>query len=124
VEPLSLRLPAEAAVLAPLRRSVRDWLGRLEIVEPDVAAIVAACSEVAADAIESAPRGNRDTIEVEAGLAGGDVVVRCTGPHGWKIDEHPSRYVAALLVDDVAIDRSEDGTSVVLRKAASRGLRA
>ena len=122
VDPLTLHLPADAAALARLRRSMREWLEQLEIVESDVAAIVAACSEIAADAIESAPEGNSGAMDVEAAIAGGDVVVRCTGPEGWRIDEHPSRYVAALLVDDLSIERSGARTSVVLRKATSRGL--
>ena len=117
VEPLSLQLPADPAVLAVLRRSVHGWLEGLEIVEPDVAAIVAACSEVAADAIEAGPA------ELHGVLASGDVVVRCTGSADWRVEDHPSRYVAALLVDDVSIDRSAAGTAVVLRKASSRGLR-
>ena len=50
------------------------------------------------------------------------MVVHSTGSPGWKIEERPSRYVAARLVDDVSIDRSEAGTAVVLRGAASRGL--
>ena len=117
VEPLTLRLPADPAALASLRRSVREWLEGLEIVGPDVAAIVAACSEVAADAIEAGPA------ELHGVLSGADVVVRCAGAPDWRIEDHPSRYVAALLVDDVSIDRSADCTAVVLRKAASRGLR-
>ena len=96
---------------------MRRWLERLEIVEQDVAAIVAACSEVAADAIEAGP------VELHGLLAGGDIVVRCTGAPAWRIEDHPSRYVAALLVDDVTIERSGDTVVVVLRKAASRGLR-
>jgi len=95
---------------------MRQWLAELEIVEADIAAIVAASSEVAADAIEAGP------VELHGVLAGADVVVRCNGPPEWGIEDHPSRYVAALLVDDVAIDRSGDATAVVLRKAASRGL--
>lgn len=117
MDPLTLRLPAEPAALALLRGSVREWLESLEIVEPDVAAIVAACSEVAAGAVEAGD------VEVTGILAGGDVVVRFAGSSGWEIEDSPSRYVAALLVDDVSIDRSENGTAVVLRKAASRGLR-
>jgi len=116
MEPFSLRLPADPAALAQLRRAVREWLVGLEIVEQDVAAIVAACSEVAADAIEAGP------VELHGVLAGADVVVRCIGQAEWGIEEHPSRYVAALLVDDVSIDRTAAGTTVVLRKAASRGL--
>lgn len=96
---------------------MRTWLEGLEIVEQDTAAIAAACSEVAADAIETGP------VEVYGVLAGGDVVVRCVGVEEWRIEDHASRYVAALLVDDVSIDRSGGVTSVVLRKAASRGLR-
>jgi hypothetical protein len=117
VEQFELRLAADPAALGKLRGSVRDWLESLEIVEQDVAAIVAACSEVAADAIEAG------AVELHGLLAGGDVVVRVTGTSGWGVEDHPSRYVAALLVDDVTIESAEDGVAVVLRKSASRGLR-
>lgn len=116
MDPFSHRL-TDPAALAQLRAAARDWLETLGIVEPDVAAIVAACSEVAGDAVESGP------VTLDGVLAGGDVVVRCAGSSGWRIEDHPSRYVAALLVDDVSIERSGDATAVVLRKAASRGLR-
>jgi hypothetical protein len=116
VEPLALEFPADPSVLAELRRAVRAWLESLEIVEQDVAAIVAACSEVAADAIEAG------AVELHGLLAGGDVVVRCSGLPAWRVEDHPSRYVAALLVDDVSIERAEDRVAVVLRKATSRGL--
>lgn len=117
MSPLELRIPADPGALTELRQAVRSWLQSLEIVEEDVGAIVAACSEVAADAIEIGP------VDVRGELAGGDVVVRCTGASDWRIDDHPSRYVARLLVDDVSIEPASDAVSVVLRKAASRGLR-
>jgi hypothetical protein len=117
VEPLQLRFPADPAVLAELRASVRSWLESFEIVEQDIAAIVAAASEVAADAIEAGG------VELHGVLAGGDVVIRCAGAPGWQVEDHPSRYVAALLVDDVTIERTDDQVAVVLRKATSRGLR-
>jgi hypothetical protein len=107
----------DPAALAFLRGSVREWLESLEIVESDVAAIVAASSEVAAGAVEAG------AVEVTGLLAGGDVVVRFAGPPGWQIEDKPFRYVAALLVDDVSIEHSDGAASVVLRKAASRGLR-
>ena len=115
MDPLTLLVP-DAAALAILRSAVREWLEQLEIVEPDITAIVAACSEVAADALETGPA------ELHGVIAGGDVVVRCSGAADWRIEDHPSRYVAALLVDDVSINGSASGTAVVLRKAASRGL--
>ena len=116
MDPFTLRLE-DAAALAQLRQAVREWLASLEIAEPDVGAIMAACSEIAADAVEVGPA------ELHGVLAGGDVVVRCLGAACWRVEDHPSRYVAALLVDDVSIDRSENATAVLLRKAASRGLR-
>jgi anti-sigma regulatory factor (Ser/Thr protein kinase) len=117
MEPLVLHLPADPAALATLRRDVREWLERLQIVEQDMAAIVAACSEVAAGAIEAGPA------DVHGMLAGGDVVVRIAGAAAWRVEDHPSRYVAALLVDDVSLEHTGDVVAVVLRKAASRGLR-
>jgi len=110
-------LPADPAALAPLRAAVRDWLSGLEIVEQDVAAIVAACSEIAADGIEVGP------VALRGLQADSDIVVRIEGVLAWGIEDHPSRYVAALLVDDVTIARDDGSVAVVLRKAASRGLR-
>lgn len=123
MEPFTLRLAADPASLSTLRPSVRAWLEGLEIAEPDVSSIVAACWEVTADAAESAANGNGQRIELTAAFAEGEVVVRCTAPADWQVEDHPSRYVAALLVDDAAIDRSPAAVSVVLRKAVSRGLR-
>lgn len=116
MDPLDLHLPADPTALADLRRSVREWLASLEIVEQDVAAIVAACSEIAAAAIEAGPT------EVRGALAGGDVVVRISGTAGWDVESHPARYVAALLVDDVSIE-SREHVSLTLRKSVNFGLR-
>jgi len=117
MEPLTLHLPQDPAALATLRRSVREWLESLEIGDTDVAAMVAACSEVAAEAVDAGP------VDVRGVLAGGDVVMRCSGSPEWRIEDHPSRHVAALLVDDVSIEHTPDASAVVLRKAVSRGLR-
>ena len=117
MEPLDLHLPADPSALAELRRVVRAWLESLEILQQDVASLVTACSEVAADGIEAG------AVELHGVLAGADVVVRLAGAADWGIEDHPARYVAALLVDDVSIDHSPAGTAVVLRKATSRGLR-
>jgi hypothetical protein len=120
--PLEIRIPTDPGALAQLRQAVRAWLESLEIVEQDVAAVVAASSEVAADAVESLA-GEGTPVALAGVLDGGDVVVRFAGPPAWRIEDHPSRYVAALLVDDVTIERTDDAVAVVLRKAASRGLR-
>jgi hypothetical protein len=118
MRPLSVILPAESASLSALRRLVREWLVSLEIAESDVEAILAACSEIAGDAVESGP------VEVTGAMTDADVVVRCAGPPDWRIEGHSARYVAALLVDDVSIEPTAEAVSVVLRKTASRGLRS
>jgi hypothetical protein len=42
----------------------------------------------------------------------------------WGIADRPSRYVAALLVDDVSVETRPDRASVVLRKSLDLGLRS
>ncbi len=113
---LTFELPADPAALARLREGVRTWLVGLDVREEDAAAVVAACSEIGADAIEVGPA------TVRGGLAGSEIVVRITAGSEWRIEDRPSRFVAALLVDDVSIERAFGATSVVLRKATSRGL--
>jgi hypothetical protein len=113
---LTFDLPPDPAALAGLRQSVRVWLQGLDVRQEDAAAVVAACSEIAADAIEV------DAVHVRAGRAGSEVVVRVAGSPDWRVEDRPSRYVAALLVDDVSIQYTPGETAVVLRKATSRGL--
>ena len=88
------------------------------MVAADVVSIVAACSEIVAAAIGSVA----SPVEVTTELEGSDVVVRCRGAAAWPIESDPSRHVASLLVDHVAIARDEEATTVVLRKAFRRGL--
>jgi anti-sigma regulatory factor (Ser/Thr protein kinase) len=113
---LTVYLPSDPAALASLRGSVRVWLEGLDVREEDAAAVVAACSEIAADAIEAG------SVRVGGGLAGSEVVVRVAGSADWHIEDRPARYVAALLVDDVSIQHTPGETAVVLRKATSSGL--
>jgi hypothetical protein len=119
-EPFVFQLLPDPRMLALLRRRLRLWLGELEIIAADVASIVAACSEVVAAAIE----GGAGAIEVTAEVAGADVVVGCTCDGSWAIETHPSRYVAALLVDHVSVETDGGSTAIVLRKALDRGLRS
>jgi len=113
---LTFELPPDPAALASLRGSVRDWLDRLGAGAEDAAAIVAACSEIAAEAVDVGP------IHVHGGLADSEVVIRLAGGRDWRVEDRPSRYVAALLVDGVSIQRTPAETVVVLRKATSTGL--
>jgi hypothetical protein len=123
VDALELELPYDASALAPFRREVREWLERREIAEEDVAAIVGACSEVVADAIESLPVLEAPTtIRLTVAQGEGDVVVRCAAAAGWRIEEHPSRHVAALLVGDVSVERTPGLTAVVLRRQTRSSL--
>jgi len=121
VEPLSLRLPCDPAALSALRHAVTVWLEGFEPAESEAAAVVGACSEIAADAIDAALA---DAIEFEGAVDGGDVVVRLAVDGTWGIAERPSRFVAALLVDDVTVETRGDRTSVVLRKSLDLGLRS
>ena len=113
---LTFELPADPAALASLREQVRAWLEALDVRDEDAAAVVAACSEIAADAIELGP------VRLHGGLAGSEIVVRLTGASDWRIEDRPARFVAALLVDDVSMQHSGSETSVVLRKATRGGL--
>jgi hypothetical protein len=107
--------------LSSLRHAIALWLESMQPAEAEAAALVGACSEIAADAIDTALA---DAIEVEGAVDGGDVVVRLAVEGIWGIAERPSRFVAALLVDDMAVETRGDRTSVVLRKSLDLGLRS
>ena len=117
---LHLTLPAEPRTLAHVRRMLRRWLAERGADEADVAEMTIAVSEACANAIEHAyspvagqlraardRRGRRDHVTVrDEG--------RWRAPRGQNRGRGLSIIVAAM--DDVQIDRTADGTEVVMRR--------
>jgi integral membrane sensor domain MASE1/anti-sigma regulatory factor (Ser/Thr protein kinase) len=124
---LSLRVPADPAKLATLRRTVGRWLARLELTAEETADLVLACSEACANAMEHAYGPGEGFVEVEAEAEGGEItmVVRDTGR--WRPSRNPDRgrglRMIEACVDSYAIIRSDSGTELHMRRAIRQGAR-
>jgi serine phosphatase RsbU (regulator of sigma subunit)/anti-sigma regulatory factor (Ser/Thr protein kinase) len=117
---LHLSLPAEPKTLAQVRRILRRWLIERGADEGDVAEVTIAVSEACANAIEHAYPPAPANFHLDAWGSNGEVTVavRDTGqwrpPRGQNRGRGLSIIVAAM--DDVQIERMEDGTEVVMRR--------
>ena len=117
---LHLRLPAEPKTLAQVRRILRRWLVERGANEGDVAEVTIAVSEACANAIEHAYPPAPASFQLDAWGNNGEitVAVRDTGqwrsPRGQNRGRGLSIIVAAM--DDVQIDRTAEGTELVMRR--------
>ncbi|MBA2792698.1 MAG: ATP-binding protein [Thermoleophilaceae bacterium] len=119
-ERLELTLAADPSELASMRALLRRWLARAEATEDDVAEILAATGEAAANAIEhgSAKGGQWEL----TGLLDGREVDITVRDHGsWQ--EAGSRTTGGRglglmrsLMDSVQVAQGPDGTVVRMRR--------
>ena len=118
--PLEVRVPAEPHVLAALRRAVRRWLRAIDASEQDAYEVLAACGEACANVIQHAYGASGGTLELRFDRTDGEVQVTVRdfgtwrepspGDSGWGLE------LMHRLMDDVAIDRAADGTTVTMRR--------
>ena len=124
-ERLSLRLPAEPAVLSPMRRALRQWLEALGGGEAEVYDVLVAVTEAAANAIEHAygPADESFELEAEAG-SDGDVALVVRDHGRWRPPRGHNRGRGTLLMqelmDDFEVTTSERGTEVRMRRRLER----
>jgi anti-sigma regulatory factor (Ser/Thr protein kinase)/putative methionine-R-sulfoxide reductase with GAF domain len=119
-EELSLRLPAEPAVLTDVRRVLRRWLGLHAISEQGGREIVLAVSEACANAVEHAYSPAPAHFELTARRVGDrlEFVVRDQGTWREPRGEHRGRglKVVEAAMDELEVRPSDSGTEIVMRK--------
>ena len=113
-------LPADARRLAALRADLRAWLESSGVGEDDREALVLACSEAAANAIEHGYRGTSGEVLVVAAAAAGEVTLTVHDDGTWRArgaSGARGRGLAIVehLVDEVALER-HGGTTVTMRR--------
>jgi anti-sigma regulatory factor (Ser/Thr protein kinase) len=117
---LSMRLAAEPAVLADMRRVLRRWLRVQAVAEQEGREIVLSVSEVCANAIEHAypPAPAHFQLTARRVDARLEFVVRDEGQWREPRGKHRGRglKVARAAMDEVDVNSSASGTEVVLRK--------
>lgn len=119
VDPLRFEVPATAERLAQIRHRLLAWIAPLGVPDPVVADIVLAVNEACTNSVEHAYRNaDAGTIEIEASLVAGDIVV-CIGDQGsWRppSDEPTTRGrglpIMEATSDRVELMRSASGTTV------------
>jgi anti-sigma regulatory factor (Ser/Thr protein kinase) len=117
---LHLRMPAEPKTLAQVRRILRRWLIERGADEGDVAEVTIAVSEACANAIEHAYAPAPATFELDAWANNGEITVAVRDSGRWRAPRGQNRgrglSIIVAAMDDVQIDRMEDGTEVVMRR--------
>jgi anti-sigma regulatory factor (Ser/Thr protein kinase) len=128
-EDLELEAPAVPQSLQPLRHATRVWLADAGIGRDHAGDVLLAVGEAMANAVEHAYGPRRGTVSLRMWTDGTDVLaeVRDSGrwraPRGRRERGRGLTLVTALCAD-VRIDRTDAGTTVVLRCAApDRGAR-
>jgi PAS domain S-box-containing protein len=123
--PLHLRLPADPAMLAPLRQTLRRWL-REAGAERDVAEeILVAVGEACANVIQHAYGAREGPLEVELGVDDGEVTVTVGDVGAWRPPSETGggRGLPMMrgFMDSVATDTGPAGTVVRMRRRLTGG---
>ncbi|BBY30244.1 SpoIIE family protein phosphatase [Mycolicibacterium sediminis] len=120
--PLHMTFPAHASYLADTRTALRNWMGRAELANEQMQSILVAVGEAVANAIEHGHRDRPDgLITLDATMLVNEVQLSIVDTGTWKPERTSpditrGRGIALMrgLLDDVAIDREDSGTTVRL----------
>jgi len=120
-ERLELTLPADPAELASMRTLMRRWLARADGAEEDVAEILAATGEAAANAIEHGSQPAGDQVEIAGVFDDGSVDITVRDHGSWveqSSRENGGRGLGLMraLMDSVEVAAGPDGTVVHMRR--------
>ena len=123
-EYVELRLPAVPDSLSPMRAALREWLAAAGAAEGDAYDVLIAVGEAAANAVEHAYGPVDAEFEVEGRVTNGDLVLAVRDRGKWRDPrgQHRGRGLLLMneLMDDVQIERDEQGTAVQMRRALVR----
>ena len=117
---ISLELPADPDQLIGIRHILRRWLTAHGATDDDCAAFAIAVTEACANAIQHAYGPEDATLELEAGIEDGAVIVTIRDRGSWR-SPRPDQGGRGLgimrtFMDEVGIDTGDGGTTVELRR--------
>ena len=122
-ERLRLELPGDPAELAAMRLLLRRWLRHADGTPQDVADILTATGEAAANAIEHAGAPARSSLEIVGMVAGREVDITVRDYGSWRPERADERgrglVLMRALMDTVEVTPSPEGTTVRLRRRLS-----
>ncbi len=117
---LHVTLPAEPKTLAQVRRILRRWLNERGADEAEVAEMTIAVSEACANAIEHAYSPSPATFELQGWVRDGEITMTVRDSGRWRAPRGQNRgrglSIIVAAMDDVQIDRTAEGTEVVMRR--------
>ncbi|HVS99381.1 MAG TPA: SpoIIE family protein phosphatase [Solirubrobacterales bacterium] len=118
--PLEMTLPARAAVLAGMRRTLSRWLQAVGADEDEQFDITLSASEAAANAVEHAYGAKEASFTISCEQDGDRITVVVRDRGRWRTTSPPGRgrglSIMRKLVDEVEIGSDEEGTVVRLTK--------
>ena len=122
---LQLQLPAVPMSLKPIRIAVRRWLARIPADQDETADLVAAIGEACANIVEHAYGAGGGLVFVNLTSRPPDVVAEIRDTGRWRAPRGHFRGrgigLMRALSDEVQIDQTDAGTSVVIRRAIATG---
>jgi anti-sigma regulatory factor (Ser/Thr protein kinase)/putative methionine-R-sulfoxide reductase with GAF domain len=120
---LRLELPATPTVLSRARNILRQWLQTKGADEVTVSDVVLAVNEACANAIEHAYPPGPARFELTASEAAGQLAITVRDRGRWREPPDPARGhgsgIIAAAMTDVRINRTDEGTEVLMRRALS-----
>jgi anti-sigma regulatory factor (Ser/Thr protein kinase)/putative methionine-R-sulfoxide reductase with GAF domain len=117
---LDLRLPADSAVLAEVRRVLRRWLRSRGADDRVIAEVTMAVNEACANAIEHAYSPAPAEFSIEAHVRDGEVTVTVVDVGQWRPPRGRNRgrglVIMDAAMDAVEVQTADEGTRIVMRK--------
>jgi GAF domain-containing protein/anti-sigma regulatory factor (Ser/Thr protein kinase) len=124
-EKLDLRLPADPAVLAAIRQTLRRWLREVGADDDEVGAITLACGEACANAIEHAYPPVDSSFELEAFAGKGVVELTVRDMGRWREPRGENRgrglTIIEAIMDELEVKPTKEGTEVLMRRRLGAG---
>jgi anti-sigma regulatory factor (Ser/Thr protein kinase) len=124
-EHVQVTLAAEARSLATLRRVLGRWLKRVGAQETEIYETLVAVGEACANAIAHAYPAGEASFEVEAARDGRVIEITVRDHGRWRAARGEERRRGLTLMEQlmerVEIDKSDSGTTVVMRRSLQNG---
>jgi anti-sigma regulatory factor (Ser/Thr protein kinase) len=117
---LKLRFPADPTVLARIRQTLRRWLHEMGAEPDESGAIVLACGEACANAIEHAYSPVSASFELEATSSEGLIELAVRDAGRWRAPRGNNRgrglTIMEATMDQLEVRQTGDGTEVLMRR--------
>ena len=124
-ERFRLELPGDPAELASMRSLLRRWLRQAQGTPQEVAEILTATGEAAANAIEHAGAPAQTPLEIVGTVTGDQVDITVRDYGSWRPERADERgrglVLMRALMDAVEVTPSPEGTTVRLSRRLSNG---